>query len=391
MDENRHQNVLMVHNLYKIPGGEDTVVKNETRVLTEHGHKVILYTRNNNELDTMPKAKKLLLPFTTIFNFKTYTEVKKIIRRENIDIVHVHNTLNLISPAVYYAAKTCKVPVVQHIHNFRLICPGAMLYRDGKICEECLTKGLHPAVKHKCYRNSRLQTLACVISSRLYRMLKLYRDLYYICLTDFNCEMLLNLKQIPREHVFVKPNFSYTPGEITLTEKREGYVFAGRVEELKGIKVLLEAWRILGDRAPKLSVIGKGEYLDQAESFAKEHRLNMEFKGFVPNEEAIKLIGGARMLIMPTQWYEGFPMTIVEAFSVGTPVLVSDLGNAGDLVTAGRTGLKFRYDDPASLADAVLKAEEAAFDAEAIRGEWAEHYSEETNYQQLKKIYDSIS
>ena len=128
------QKVLIVHNYYQIPGGEDTVVVNEKKLLEDHGHEVVLYTRHNAELKTFSKIQKLLLPFSTIFSRKTYREVKTLIKNEKIDIVHVHNTLNLVSPSVYYAAFHCKVPVVQTIHNFRLLCPGATFFRGGQIC-----------------------------------------------------------------------------------------------------------------------------------------------------------------------------------------------------------------------------------------------------------------
>ena len=137
-DRIKKENILVVHNYYQIPGGEDTVVANEKKMLENHGHKVILYSRSNAELKQMSKIRKLFLPFTTVFNPRTYKEIKKLIRQENIEVVHVHNTLNLISPAVYYAARSMKVPVIQTVHNFRLLCPGATFYRDGHICEDCV-------------------------------------------------------------------------------------------------------------------------------------------------------------------------------------------------------------------------------------------------------------
>ena len=163
-DRNHKPKVLIIHNRYQIPGGEDTVVANERKLLRDNGHEVVLYTRDNNEIKTMSGLKKLLLPFTTIYNPQSARDVKKIITEEHIDIVHVHNTLNLISPSVYYAAVKCGVPVVQTVHNFRLICPGATLYRDGHICEDCIEKGLGCAVRHGCYRQSKAQTLILVIS-----------------------------------------------------------------------------------------------------------------------------------------------------------------------------------------------------------------------------------
>ena len=175
--------ILLIHNYYQIPGGEDTVVANEKKLLEANGHEVVLYTRNNNEIKTMSRWKKLLLPFMTVYNPRSSRDVKRIIKDENIDIVHVHNTLNLISPSVYYAAVKCGVPVVQTIHNFRMICPGATLYRDGHLCEDCIGKGLLCALEHGCYRHSKAQTLILVISVLLHKTTGIYGKLNYICLT----------------------------------------------------------------------------------------------------------------------------------------------------------------------------------------------------------------
>ncbi|MEH7111505.1 glycosyltransferase [Neobacillus niacini] len=204
--------ILIVHNYYQIPGGEDTVVANETKLLKQKGHEVVFYSRNNSELKDLNLFQKLCLPFTTVFSIKTYREVKEVIKKQNIDIVHVHNTLNLISPSVYYAAFACKVPVVQTIHNFRMLCPAATFYRNGNICEDCTSKGLKCAIKYSCYRQSKLQTIACVVTLKLHRFFGTYKKLNYICLTEFNMLKLLELnkgkkKIIDPEKVFIKPNF----------------------------------------------------------------------------------------------------------------------------------------------------------------------------------------
>lgn len=384
------QKILIVHNYYQIPGGEDTVVAYEKKMLEEHGHQVLLYTRHNSELKSFSKIEKLLLPISTIFSLKTYREVKALIKKEKIDVLHVHNTLNLISPSVYYAAFHCKVPVVQTIHNFRLLCPGATFYRDGHICEDCVSKGLLCAVKHSCYRGSKLQTLACVLSTGIHRSLGTYGKLNYICLTEFNKNKLLQLKQVKEENVFVKPNFMKALKETLPYEKRKNqFVYAGRLDALKGVDVLLKAWKMWEPKKERLIICGTGPEESWCREFAEKNCLeNVEFKGFVENELVKKILGESKALILPTQWYEGFPMTIVESFSVGTPVIASALGNAGSLIEEGQNGLKFQADSPESLCE-TLKS--AASRLQGLSEAMINQYSEESNYEQLRNIYEACS
>ncbi len=384
----KKKKVLIVHNYYQIPGGEDTVVANEKKLLEERGHEVVLYTRHNSELKELSKLQKLLLPISTVFSLRTYKEVKKLIKNEKIDIVHVHNTLNLISSSVYYAGFHCKVPVVQTVHNFRLLCPGATFFRDGHVCEDCLSKGLSCAVKHKCYRGSTIQTLACVISTSIHRMLGTYGKINYICLTEFNKEKLLNLKQIKEENIFVKPNFVEAVRELVPYEKRKDqFVYVGRLEEIKGMDILLKAWKHLGEQAPMLLMCGKGPLEEWCQDFIEENHLaNVEMLGFVPNEQVRKLVGESKALVLPTQVYEGFPMTIAEAYAAGTPVIGSDLGNTGSLIENGKNGLKFQSKSIEELAEAVLKIRESfgGLDEEMVC-----KYSAENNYEQLRNIYEA--
>lgn len=385
--ENKKQNILMVHNYYQIPGGEDTVVANEKKMLEEHGHKVVLYTRHNAELKQMSKLRKLFLPITTIFNPRTYRDVKRLIKAENIDIVHVHNTLNLISPSVYYAARACKVPVVQTVHNFRLLCPGATFYRDGHICEDCVKHGLKCAVKHNCYRGSKLQTLACVINTTIHRMTGIYGKLNYICLTEFNKRKLLELKQIKPENVFVKPNFVESTGKfIPEKERKNQFVFAGRLDKLKGIDILFQAWKQMGKDAPKLIVCGTGPMEEWCREFIATHNVNIEMRGFVPNLEVRELIAHSKALVLPTQCYEGFPMSIVEAFSVGTPVIGSDIGNTGNLITHGVTGYKFKIESCRGLSECVGQVAGCTLENNVYK-EFLDKYTLERNLKVLEEIY----
>lgn len=387
----KKQRVLIVHNYYQIPGGEDTVVENEKRMLEEHGHIVALYSRNNAELKNMGKFRKLFLPLTTVFNPRTYKDIKRIIKQQEIDIVHVHNTLNLISPSVYYAALNCGIPVVQTIHNFRLLCPGATFYREGHICEECVTNGLMCAVKHSCYRGSRLQTLACVISTKIHRMLGTYRKINYICLTEFNKEKLLQLNRQGKRRVinpgklYIKPNFTFD--HVSDTQGHEYYLFIGRIEKIKGLDVLLDAFVGLPDE--KLIVAGTGT---QLEEYKMRNIKNVFFTGFLNRGELSRYLSNAKAVIVPSQWYETFGMIIVEAYAAHKPVIVGNIGNIMSLVDEGMTGLSFDYNSSDALKDAVKRFEcenMSKMEENAYR-KYKTEFTAEKNYCVLKTIYDSV-
>lgn len=392
-NKNGKKNILLVHNYYKIPGGEDTVVQNEKELLESHGHRVIFYSRKNAEMDGFSKLQKLLLPIITVFNPRSYKEIKSIIKKEKIDIVHVHNTLNLISPSVYYAAKSCRVPVVQTIHNFRMLCPAATFYRDGKICEECVEKGLYCAVKHKCYRDSRLQTLACVITTKIHRMTGIYKKLSYICLAEFNKEKLLQINHtekkaiIQPKNVFVKPNLTFRQLEKVQSSEGNYYLFAGRVEKIKGIELLLDAFEKLPNE--KLLIAGTGTQLEYYKELAAKRGLaGIEFLGFLGKEQLQEKMAGAKALIVPSQWYETFGMTVVEAFSLGTPVIASDIGNLSSLIKEGINGWKFTYDSVEELVEKVTVC--SGTSKENLQVACDDAIFPEKNYEILNHIYETV-
>lgn len=382
--------ILLVHNYYQIPGGEDTVVANEKVMLEEQGYRVILYCRNNSELKSFSIVRKMLLPFTTIFNFKTYGQVRQLIRKEGVDIVQVHNTLNLISPAVYYAALSLKTPVIQTIHNFRLLCPGATFYRSGHICEDCVTKGLVCAIKHNCYRQSKIQTAICVVNTLIHRITGVYGKLYYICLTEFNKRKLLEIKQICPERVFVKPNFVLNvSGQNPVPfDNRNGFAYVGRLDSLKGIEILFQAWKKMGDKAPVLNVCGTGPMKLWCEKYISDNKLtSICMKGYVSNKQARAIVAHAKAMILPTQWYEGFPMSMVEAFSVGTPVIGSNVGNVGDLISIGTNGWIFQKDSPEDLLRVVKNVSDIV---QSTYRCFQNKYTDIKNYELMEKIYEGI-
>ena len=405
------ENVLIVHNYYQIAGGEDEVVANELSILRENGHKVILYTRHNSELNSMSIVQKLKLPFTTIYNPRTVKEITNIIKCENIDIVHVHNTLNLVSASVYYAAYKCGVPVVQTIHNYRLLCPKATFFRDGMLCEDCIEHGLTCAIRHKCYRNSLVQTLICVIATKYHRMRGIYAKINYICLTPFGKNKILSINNkkdtkciINPRAVYVKPNFMKDTFEsITKAESRNPMiVYAGRLDESKGVDKLLNAWKELYEEIKdktelkeiKLVVCGEGPIGDWCQEFVVNNKLNnVILMGKVEHQKVLDLFGKAIATVIPTQWYEGFPMSIAESFSVGTPVIGPDMGNVGSIIIDNVTGIKYDPDDSEGLKKAIKRIMMHGDRESLCNGAYAEFrskYTQDINYKELTDIYSDI-
>lgn len=393
MNDNKKYRILLVHNFYQQPGGEDTVFRNEKKLLEDNGHEVITYTRDNSELKGN-MLKILLLPFITIFNPKTYFDIKKIIKDKNIDIVHVHNTLCLISPAVFYAAIKMKKPVIQTLHNFRMQCANGLFYRDGHICEDCVNDGLLCALRHKCYRNSFFQTLAIVLMLKIHRFIGIYKKVYFICLTEFNKSKLLLIndkKQVVNEEkVFVKPNFVFedNTNEKEYNIKDKGYyLFVGRLDEIKGTDTVLEAFSKMPDS--ELHVIGSGgeEYIKKYSKYS-----NIKFLGQLSHENVMAEICNGKALIFPSKLYEGMPMTIVEAFENKVPVISSNIGNANEIVIDGATGLHFKTGNAGSLIRTIeeLDKKDILTLKKNAYKEFDKKYNQKVGYANIISIYNII-
>lgn len=382
--------ILMVHNFYLIGGGEHTVFKNEVELLIEHGHEVIEYTRSNEEIKNS-KIKLLFLPLTTIWSIKTYFEVRKIIKKNNIDIVHCHNTFPLISPSVYYAAKSLNIPVVQTIHNFRLLCPAGIFYRDNKICELCLKKNsFKPALKYSCYRKSKVQTFIVIAMLKIHRKLRTYDKINYIFLTEFNKRKFSKLLNTNNSNIFIKPNFVKDNFNSIITkERKKVFVFAGRLEENKGLKHLLETWRNI-DSNYFLHIYGSGsleQYVLECEKLQK----NVKFFGFSSHEDIFKDLQNATALIFPSLLYEGYPMIITESFSIKCPVISTNIGNSKDIIEESNGGVIFDFNIENSLKRAVDMCidnyEELSLNAYNY---YKEVLSKRKNYDNLSIIYDNL-
>ena len=385
--------ILQVHNAYQIPGGEDVVVANEKKLLEMNGNEVFSYSRNNDELKTMNAFQKLLIPFTAVYSFKTYREVKKLIRENKIDIVHVHNTLMVVSPSVFYAAFHCHVPVVQTLHNFRMLCPAGSYFRGDRICEECSEKGLQCSLKYGCYRGSKAQTFVSAAILKIHRMLGTYRKVNFICLTEFNREKLSRLNEggkqiVDMKKVYIKPNFTFQEGISGEVQKAGDYfLVVGRVEALKGIDVVVKAFEKIPDQ--KLIVAGDGPMMAEMKAYIKDHNMsNVKFAGYLDKAKVQEKYRGAKAVIMASQ----FAMTIAEAYSNAVPVIAGNVGNLANMVEEGVTGIKFVYDSPDDLAAKILKYNtmDIAKMKQNAKTFYEKRLKPEDNYRILEEIYHKI-
>lgn len=379
--------VLLIHNAYQRPGGEDEVFAEEASLLESRGHRVLRYTAHNDSVAAMGRAA---LAGKTLWNQEAYRELRSAIRRGRPDVVHFHNTFPLVSPAGYHAAAAEGVPVVQTLHNYRLLCPNGLFFRDGGPCEDCLGKRLAwPAVAHGCYRGSRPASGAAAAMLSAHRALGTWTRKVdaYIALTEFAREKFV-AGGLPEERIFVKPNF--VGRDAGAGAGTGGYaLFVGRLSREKGVGTLLSAWERMGDEAPLLKVAGDGPLSDAVAAAAKAP--GIERLGHRTPREVRSLMKDAAMLVFPSECYETFGKVVVESFSAGTPVVVADGGATAELVEPGRTGLRFRSGNSADLADKVASLARRPRELEGMRrsarAAFEERYTAGRNHEMLAEIY----
>ena len=365
--------------------------ESEASLMTQFGWQVTPVVEQNTYPDTV--IKKIGVAMDCVWSQRWYREFSSLLRRDRPDVVHVHNFFPLVSPSVYYACRAAGVPVVQTLHNYRLMCPAATLYRDGDVCEDCIQHGLLRSMKHGCYQGSKLGTSALVLMLQVHRKLRTWSKMVdcYIALTEFSRRKLMD-GGLPAAKIRVKPNFVLPdPG---MRDKRGQYaLFAGRLVDPKGLPTLLAAWRLLSKSIP-LVIIGDGPNRGHLEEQLKDPALrNVVYQGRLSREATLEAIKGARFLVFPSEWYEGFPVTIAESFACGVPVICSRLGSMQEIVADGRTGLHFRPTEADDLAAKVEWAWEHPEQVDAMgrgaRMEFEAKYTAERNFYLLKEIYES--
>jgi glycosyltransferase involved in cell wall biosynthesis len=381
--------VLSVHTRYRQRGGEDAVRDSEVRLLEAHGATVLCLDDDNERIAAMGRLRAAA---TTLWSAEAHARVARSVREARIDLVHVHNSFPLLSPAVLRAAADAGAAVVQTLHNYRLACPSAVLWRDGAVCEECLGRGFAwPGILHACYRDSGAASAVVAASSALHRLLGTWRRKVdaFIVLSELQRAKMIQAG-LPAELLHVKGNtLEADPGPGT---GAGGFaLFVGRLAAEKGVPTLLRAWR--GAMAPSVPLLIVGDGPLAGEVLAAADSGAVRFLGARSPAEVMALIGDAAFLVFPSEWHEAFPRVLVEAMARGTPVLAAGQGAAAEIVVPGRAGRHYTAGDPAALAGAAtaLAAELAASAAlrTSTRALYDARHRPEANLRSLLRIYDA--
>ena len=384
--------VLILHNEYLLSGGEDSVLQAESALLRGHGDRVHVHIVTSKSIGTI--AQKLAVAWNFTYSNSSKQAIKTLIAGVRPDVVHVHNFVPLLTPSVFDACQESGVPVVQTLHNFRHLCSGSVLLRDGNICEDCITGTHYHAALHRCYRESFFQSLVHAHMLEQHRRRGTWANKVdrFIAVSAFTREKYIEAG-FPPDRVVVKYNFlpndmTAVPADLDARWRQPRALFVGRLAREKGVHTLIEAWR---DAAIPLDVIGAGPLLEEVRGSAPD---NVSVLGVKPRAETLAAMRHATFMVMPSEWYETCPMVLVEGLAHGLPIIASRLGGMREVVSDGETGLLFEPGNAEDLAGKVrwLLAHPEAGKAMALRARevFEQRFSAEQNYRELRKIYENV-
>ena len=373
--------ILQIHNSYQQAGGEDRVVEQEAELLRSHGHQVTQLTASNDDIHGM--VDRVRTAFRAAYSPRTKARCLQAIDGTQPDVAHVHNLFPLLTPSVLDACAERRIPVVMTLHNYRLLCPGAFLMRDGQACTRCVASTPYTAVLHRCYRGSALGSAvaARVVAAHRTRGTWLVKVHRFVALTEFGRNLFIE-GGLPADRIVVKPNFC-SPVPTPQQGWRSGALFVGRLSKEKGVPTLLSAWRSVPHA---LRLAGSGPCLA-----SEDPGSNVTLLGPLDPEGVASEMGKTRFLVMPSECFEGFGMVIVEAFAAGLPILTSRLGAMAEIVRDGVTGLHFEPGDPHDLAAKASWLFERPDECQRMgmnaRAEYERRYTADRNYERLMDVY----
>jgi|9_EtaG_2_1085328.scaffolds.fasta_scaffold00026_32 glycosyltransferase involved in cell wall biosynthesis len=381
--------ILQVHNYYITDGGEEVVVKNERRLLEEHGHLVLEFSKDNHNLSIFDKLKQV---FTAHYSKRVKKEFSAYLKTHTVDVIHIHNTFPQITPSVLDSAVALSIPVVFTLHNYRLVYPNGLLYYNGKIDERSLQDSAFSCVWDGVYRNSVFLTALVAHHIEYHRKKSTWKNKVdqFIIPTNFAKKKLIE-GGLPSHKMVTKPHFLFDPVQVQPKEKtnHKNFLFIGRIIKEKGIDTVLKAWEKI-DSEYNLLIVGEGPL--KATLMQKYvHKKNIQWVGKIEYNEVFRHLQNSEGMIFSSEWYETFGLTIIEAYGSGVPVICSNLGSHAELVDDHKTGLLYEAGNPDDLAiqinklisDKVLKDQLGKY----ARKKYKSEYAPEKNYQELMHIY----
>lgn len=391
--------ILAIHNFHRSgsASGDDQVFKSETALLESHGNTVVRYTVSNDEFDNAGVAGKVISTLGMLWSFKHYNAIRKIIKREKPDIVHVHTFFPLLSPSILYAAKRCGVKVVATLHDTRFVCPCSASLRGTELCNECGDGHYFRMCKYGCFKNSKLQSLIVAFIFKYHRIRKtFYKQIdRYICLNDNQIKLLTAIgfdsNRIVKKYNFV-PDAKTNLKSVEVKNLPERYVvFYGRIGEEKGIRLLMEMWDSIDDIP--LVVMGSGPLENEFRSWSAQKK-NVYFLGYTEHENCLTIVKNAEFVVFPSIWYEGCSMVEIETESLGKCLIATDLGFSAEAVKDGVNGYKVELGNIAEFTyriNELWKSPEICSEmGKKAREDYLDKYTPEDNYKQLLRIYESV-
>ena len=396
--------VLVVHNRYRssAPSGENRVVDNEREALTDRGHEVIRFERDSDAIENWSVAKKTTLPGRVIWSQEAYRDLRATLARTKPDVVHMHNTFPLLSPAVLYACRTQNTPVAITLHNYRLMCAGGTFFRSraagepATVCRDCVTGPAIQAVAHGCYKNSRLATATVVLANTAHRQAWRTMVSAYMFISAAQRDLLAGL-DLTQERVFVRHNLipaRHLQASPTRTQPASTVIYAGRLDEAKGVRLLMAGWDHYLTTNPNpgltLTIAGAGTLGPEITTWAAT-RPTVHLAGHADPARCAELMSSARAVILPSAWAEPFGLVAIEAMALGVPPVAANHGAFTELITPGVDGTLFDPGNPQALATAITDIQNNPRRyhtyGEQARDTYTKKFDPDRNIDQLLEIY----
>ena len=387
-------NILLAHNFYKYFAGEDAIALREKGLLEENKEQVYFYTKDNKETDSYNLNKKINFFVQTIFSSSTKKELKTIIKDFKPDIAYTHNIFPLISPSIFHTLHAESIPCVQNVQDYRWLCPNGVFYINDSICEKCKNGAFWNAIRYKCFRDSFLLSGLYATTIGTNRLSGVFKKIdAFVCTTEFNKQKLMEAG-IEEKRLFIKPNYL----DITNIEPSVGtgnhIIFLGRLSQEKGLWTLIKAFEKIKDL--QLKIVGTGPLEHPLRKYIKENSINnISIEGFKEGDEKNNLIKNALFMVFPSEWYEHFPIVLLEAFAFGKPVIASDIGNMPLIVENEKSGLHFKAGDIDDLIEKIRilsqNNSEITRMGEFARKKIETYYTPEINYKILKSIFQKVA